>query len=831
MDFARSAVSKAAEFFRVALQLILALIMAAAALPFASSPASPVRRETPAGDRLPYAHHVDDRTLVTRDGMLCQTLHVAGLPFETVDTDDLNYRHAIRETMLRTVADPHYAVYHHILRRPVVAQLSGSATDPFCAEVDMAWRARLAAKQMFVNDLFLTVVRRPLGGRIGLLDKAAAVFRPRSDAGIDYAGLRNIETAVEAMVRSLEPYGARRLSVYDTAHGPCSELIEFLSFLFNAELRPVLLPHADIGKYIPYKRVSFGGDTIDIKGATDTERRFAAMVSIKDYPASTSPGLLDNLLRLPHEMVVTQSFGFVERGDALGRMNLALRRMRASDDDALSLRDDLAQAKDNVAAGRSGFGEHHLSVQVRVPALAALDTAVANVMSSFTDLGLITVREDIAMEPVFWAQFPGNFKDIARRSLISTGNFAAFASLHNFPTGQATDNHWGAAITVLETTSGTPYHFNFHKGDLGNFTVIGPSGSGKTVVLTFLLAQASKFAPRTVYFDKDRGAEIFIRATGGRYSIIRAGQATGFNPLALPDTPGNRRFLTEWVERLLTINGDVLDVTDREIVAAAVDANFDQAPAYRRLRYFRELLSGANRPKAGDLAHKLAAWVDTGERAWLFDNADDLLDLSTTSVGFDMTQILDDPISRTPVMMYLFHRIEERLDGTPTIIVVDEGWKALDDDVFVARIKDWEKTIRKRGGIVGFATQNARDALDSRIGPAIIEQAATQIFMPNAKAQDSDYRLGFGLSEHELDLVRTLPDTSHCFLIKHGNDSVIARLDLTGLDRILTVLSGRESSVRLLDQVRAEVGDDPSDWLEILLERVAAKATRRMPNS
>ena len=97
---------------------------------------------------------------------------------------------------------------------------------------------------------------------------------------------------------------------------------------------------------------------------------------------------------------------------------------------------------------------------------------------------------------------------------------------------------------------------------------------------------------------------------------------------------------------------------------------------------------------------------------------------------------------RTPAMMYLFHRVEERLDGTPTIIVVDEGWKALDDEVFVARIKDWEKTIRKRGGIVGFATQNARDALDSRIGPAIIEQAATQIFMPNPKAQAEDYQRG-----------------------------------------------------------------------------------------
>ena len=124
-----------------------------------------------------------------------------------------------------------------------------------------------------------------------------------------------------------------------------------------------------------------------------------------------------------------------------------------------------------------------------------------------------------------------------------------------------------------------------------------------------------------------------------------------------------------------------------------------------------------------------------------------------------MTGILDDPVLRTPAMMYLFHRVEERLDGTPAIIVVDEGWKALDDDVFVQRIRDWEKTIRKRNGIVGFVTQSAADALRSRIASAIIEQAATQIFTANPKAQAEDYMQGFGLTAQEYELVRNLPDT------------------------------------------------------------------------
>jgi type IV secretion system protein VirB4 len=384
---------------------------------------------------------------------------------------------------------------------------------------------------------------------------------------------------------------------------------------------------------------------------------------------------------------------------------------------------------------------------------------------------------------------------------------------------------------VLETTAFGPYHFNFHSGDLGNFTVIGPSGSGKTALLTFLLAQAERLRPRIAYFDKDRGAEGFIRAIGGRYDVIAPGEPTGFNPLALADTGENRAFLAEWLATLLRTDGAVLDSEDRAIIADAIDANFAQAPSHRRLRYLRELFRGVRRPSAGDLAARLAAWCEGGEHAWVFDNAADELDADARVVGFDMTRLLDSPAIRTPVMMYLFHRLEQRLDGSPAIIVVDEGWKALDDDVFVRRIKDWEKTIRKRNGLVGFCTQNASDALDSKIASSIIEQSACQIFFPNPKARAADYIDGFGLTEHEFDLIQALPDTSRCFLIKQSGHSVVARLDLAGMSGELRVLAGTERSVRRLDALRAKLGDDPAAWLEPFMageggRPVAARAGR-----
>ena len=776
-----------------------------------------IAREKPAGAHLPYARHVDDVTIETRDGLLIQTICLGGLLFETADTDELNYRAELREAMLKTIGSSRFAVYHHVVRRRAEAVLEARFPDEFSRKLDARWHERLAAREMYVNELFLTVVRRPLQGRVGLLDRIRGLAaRTVTDRAASFAAeKRALDAASEGLIAALGNYSPRLLSVYPTPDGHRSEPLEFLSYLYNGEMHPVGLPHGDLGQHLPFRRISFGEDAFELAAAGEYPRKFGAIVSIKDYPSETLPGMFDELYRMPFEMTVSQSFAFVERGEALSRMNLVLRRMRSAEDEALSLRDELTRAKDDVAAARAGFGEHHTTIAVSAQSLETLDRQVAEVIAALADLGIVAVREDIAQEPAFWAQFPGNFRYIARRGLISTANFAGLASLHNFPIGRARGNHWGDAVTLFETTAAGPYFFNFHQHDLGNFTVIGPSGSGKTVVLNFLLAQARKFAPRIVFFDKDRGAELFIRAIGGQYDRLRPGEPAGLNPLQLDDTPINRQFLIDWLELL---SGGI-DAAELELIKDAVDANFMQPRPHRRLRHLVELLRGSTRPKAGDLYARMRPWWGEGERAWLFDNAEDLTDLSAATVGFDMTAILDDPTVRTPALFYFFHRVEDRLDGTPAIIVVDEGWKALDDDVFVRRIKDWEKTIRKRNGVVGFATQSAQDALESRIASAIIEQAATQIFMINPKARAQDYIDGFGLTPHEYELVRSLPDSSHCFLIKHGNESVVARLNLSGEKDLLTILSGREVTVRLFDELAAKTGLPPADWMAQLLER------------
>ena len=516
--------------------------------------------------------------------------------------------------------------------------------------------------------------------------------------------------------------------------------------------------------YLPYARVSFGLERSSSARRGPAPRSFLGIVSIKEYPGQTAPGMLDELLRLPFELTVSQSFGFVERQAALradgpGAAPDALGRGRGG----RACAPMLASARRGRRRPRRLRRASHDPRGPRPTRPATVDEGVAEAQAALADIGIIAVREEIDLEPAFWAQFPGNFKYIARRGADLDRQFRGPRQLPRFPAGPGRRQPLGrGGDGARDDRRRRPIIFNFHQGDLGNFTVIGPSGSGKTVVLNFLLAQARKFRPRTIFFDKDRGAEMFLRAIGGRYDVLRAGRA---DRASTRSAAGQRRSTarscaTGW----------------RCSPAAPNDeTGADQGRGRRQFRPAGRA-SPAALPRASCSAaaagrsratcwSRLEPWWGDGEHAWLFDNERD-----RTRPRRRVGRLRHDRSCstirrlRTPAMMYLFHRIEERLDGTAAIILVDEGWKALDDDVFVRRIRDWEKTIRKRNGMVGFATQSAQDALDSRIASAIIEQTATQIFMPNPKARADDYCEGFGLTAHEFELIRTPARHAHCFL-------------------------------------------------------------------
>jgi type IV secretion system protein VirB4 len=464
-------------------------------------------------------------------------------------------------------------------------------------------------------------------------------------------------------------------------------------------------------------------------------------------------------------------------------------------------------------SNRFAMGDHQASVLVYGDDPRQLADNLSGARALLADSGLVTAREDLALEAAFWAQFPGNFSRRVRPAAITSRNFAALAPFHTHPAGRAEGNHWGPAVTLLRTSAGSPFHFNFHVGGLGHTFICGPSGSGKTVVQNFMLAALEKFGAQQVFIDKDRGAEIFVRACGGAYLTLRNGEPTGFAPLkALDFTPGAVAFLGQLIRQLVGASERPLSVQEEHAIDQAVVALGPLPPGQRSLSALRALLGQRD---AGGVGARLEKWCRGGALGWVLDNEQDALGLEARFLGFDMTHMLDNAEVRTPMMMYLFHRLAALVDGRRLVIDIDEFWKALGDEAFRGLAQDGLKTYRKQNAFMVFGTQSPADVLRSPIAHTILEQCATKIFLPNAHAAERDYIDGFGLTRREFALVREeLAPESRQFLIKQGLNSVVAELHLDGLDDQLAVLSGRTETVDLLDRIRVRVGDDPKDWLE-----------------
>ena len=232
-----------------------------------TGPAQWMKREAKAGDRLPFDRHIDDATIRLRDGAVMRTLHIGGMEFETQDADQLDHAQGVREVLLRSIVDARFVLYHHVVRRRVTVGSGGEFESPFCAAVGKQWDARLAERRLFVNEQFLTIIRRPARGKTGWPERLQRRLSRKTED--DYGAIRALEAATASLMAGLEPYGARLLSTYRTDTGELSEPLEFLSSIYNGEMRPVVMPEpgADLGHHLPYKRVSFGLDALEVTGA------------------------------------------------------------------------------------------------------------------------------------------------------------------------------------------------------------------------------------------------------------------------------------------------------------------------------------------------------------------------------------------------------------------------------------------------------------------------------------------------------------------------------------------------------------------------------------
>jgi type IV secretion system protein VirB4 len=798
---------------------------------------------------------VGPQVVRTASGDYVQVFQLQGASFETTDDAQLNSWHERLNVLWRSLAAPDVALWTHVIRHHTGAIASPAesmtqstsassvarTTEAFDASLMRRYRAGLARDRLMVNDLYLALVYRPLGGiGGGVLNE---VFRRRGQAAGEegVAALEACEKLACTVQSALERYEPRPLGVYTARGRACSALLEFLALLINGEWQSMPLPRAALHDVLATTRMGFGTEVIEYR--LPTSIRLGAMLGIKEYATPVAVGLYNRLLSAPFPYVLTQSFAFLSKAAGQGLLVRQINRMANAGDFAVSQATQLRSALDALTAGEFVMGDHHFSLQVLAePAgsthrLARLEQHLALARSLLADTGMIVAREDLALEAAFWAQLPGNFPMRPRKAPITSRNFAAMSGFHNYPAGRASGNHWGDALTVFVTSAGSPYHFSLHasdptepdggaRRDTGHTFICGPTGSGKTVFIGFLIAALAARGTTQVVFDKDRGLEILVRALDGEYLPLASGVPTGCNPLQLPVNPQNVEFLKSWLALLVRRTSGVgLTVREQADLDQALAGTLALEGGARRLSRLIEFLD----PTDPEGVHaRLARWCGStrGDYAWVFDNAADSVvpRLAARSlVGFDVTQFLDHAGIRSPLTFYLFHLIRSLLDGRRMVCWLDEFWRLLADPAFESFAKDAPKTWRKLNAVMCVATQSASDVLGSPISRTIVEQTPTKIFFPNPDASFAEYGEGLGLSEREFRLIKErLAPGSRSFLVKQGHQSIVCRLDLSGFESEIRVISGRAGEVERMHGLMARYGAPSQHWLSLFLDAAAS---------
>jgi type IV secretion system protein VirB4 len=814
-----------------------------------------LRRELTASDQIPYTAHVAPNLVRTRHGDYVMGFRLAGASFESADDEQLNNWHERLNVLWRNVASNEVALWSHLIRRRDTNYPDGKFPAGFARQLNARYRQRLAHETLMVNELVLSMVYRPVrNAATAWTLKALARTDPTAtetqlrDAIDVCAKLSNL------IVASLDRYDPEALGTIEnaphTATSQRSTLLEFLSLLINGEVQPVTLPRAPLNERLATSRMLFAAETLEIR--TPTHTRFGAILGIKEYPTPTTPGMFNALLAAPFPLILTQSLAFISKAAGQGLMQRQIHRLQNAGDYAISQADELTTALDQLTSNAFVMGDHHCTLHVQSDPVLASDAAAAQVALTtlnervamartlLADTGMAVAREDLALEAAFWSQLPGHFAMRPRKAPITSRNWAAFVPFHNYPTGRASGNHWGEALSLLITAAHSPFYFSLHasdpndpeggsRRDTGHTFLCGPTGSGKTVLIGFLVTQLTKCGATQVIFDKDRGLEILVRALGGAYLPLHTGQPTGCNPLQLEPTPQNGDFLRTWLRTLVrrSNDSDTLSVREAADLDHALNATLQLEPGARRLSRLIEFLD----PTDPEGIHaRLRRWClnHHGELAWVFDHATDtVIPLLQTRalIGFDVTDFLDHATVRTPLTLYLFHLVRQLLDGRRLVCWLDEFWRLLADPAFEQFAKDGPKTWRKLNAVMCLATQSASDVLDSPIARTIIEQTPTKIFFPNPDAQSVDFTNGFGLTQREAQLIREqLEPGSRQFLIRQSRHSIVAELNLKGFDAELAVISGRTANVTIANRLIAECGSEPEHWLPWFIDEVTSNA-------
>lgn len=770
-------------------------------------------------DWLPWAGLVAAGVVLNKDGSFQRTLRFRGPDLDSATQGELVVTSARLNNALRRLGSG-WALFIEAERLAAADYPDSSFPEPLSWLVDEERRATFEAQgSHFESTYHLTLLYLP--PEESRSRAASLLYEHRAQRDVDW------RERVAGFIAESDRF-------FDLLDGVMPEL----AWLDDSQTLTYL--HAAVSTHrqrVAVPEVPFHLDALlaDCPLATGLAPRLGEqnlrVLSVRGFPTSTWPGLLDDLNRLgiPYrwstrficldkdeaekELVRLRRQWFAKRKGVLALLREAIFQQESPllDSDAANKASDADAALQELGADQVAFGYVTATVTVSDRDAQVAEEKQRLVERVIQGRGFITIAESLNAVEAWLSSIPGNAYANVRQPLISTLNLAHLMPVSAVWAGPARNDHLdGPPLVVTRTDGATPFRLVTHVGDVGHTLVAGPTGMGKSVLLATLALQFRRYpCSRLFLFDVGRSLRATVLGLGGEHYDLGPDGDLAFQPLARTDQAGYRAWAAEWLEARLLQEGIAVSPEQKAALWTALDSLAGAPEAQRTLTGLSVLLQD------NALRQALQPYVLGGAHGRLLDADCDRLGTADVQC-FEMEELMHSKAAVAAVLSYLFARFEERFDGAPTLLILDEAWLFLDDPLFAARIRQWLKTLRKKNVSVIFATQSLADIKDSSITAAIVESCASRILLPNPQASEPQIRgiyQGFGLNDRQIEIIaQATPKRDYYYQSCLGNR--LFDLDL-GPVALAFAASASPTEQREISRIQQESGsaDFAVTWL------------------
>lgn len=783
-------------------------------------------------DLLPYAGLVDNGVLLLKDGSLMAGWYFAGPDSESATDIERNEISRQINAILARLGSG-WMIQVEALRLPMVAYPTPDRShfpDAISALIDAERRKHFeAAGGHFESQHAIILTYRPTQpARAGLTRYIYSDKESRTEQFGDAALL-----AFQNAIREFEQYMAnvvsiRRMVTHATSErdgtraAHYDELLQFVRFCVVGESHPVRLP--DIPMYLDFLVTAEFHHGL----SPMVDNRYLAVIAIDGFPSESWPGILNTLDLMPLSYRWSSRFMFLDPIEARQKLERTrkkwLQKVRPFMDQLFQIRSGAidqdavlmaSEAEDAIAEANSqlvAYGYYTPVIVLFGNDDKTLCEQAEGIRRIIQAEGFGARIETLNATEAYLGSLPGNWYANIREPLLNTRNLADLIPLNSVWSGSPASPcpfYPEDAPPLMQVASGsTPFRLNLHSGDVGHALIFGPTGSGKSTLLALIAAQFRRYEGAQLFaFDKGMSMLPLTLSVGGDHYDVGAGNALTFCPLSELNTNADRAWAAEWIETLIALQGVKVTPDHRNAVSRQLElmSNSEQ-------RSLSDFVSGVQLREIKDALHHYT--VD-GPMGHLLDAERDGLTLSSFQT-FEIEELMTmGERNLVPVLLYLFRRIERRLTGAPSLIILDEAWLMLGHPVFRDKIREWLKVLRKANCAVVLATQSISDAENSGIVDVLKESCPTKICLPNGSARESGTREFYeriGFNDRQIEIVaNAMPKRDYYVVSPEGRrlfDMALGPVTLSFVGA-----AGRDDLVRIIDLHRRFGTDWPSQWL------------------